>query len=544
VKRGIHILISVLLVINVVFLSVEVHGDQIQHRNEDKAQFLKELGLLEGTNKGFELEKQLSRVEGSVMLVRLLGKEEDAKLKKLNHPFKDVPEWANDYIGYLYQNNLTNGISLATFGSNDKMTYNQYITFILRAIGYDDKLGDFLWNTSIDKALEIKLIDKQEKENIQLSSTFLRDDMVGISYNALKTKLKDEKFSLSAKLIEDKVFPLDLAEKVGVKKLNTIDFDYDGIKPDNISWYMKEEDIINLFGSKFLNRSRKNGNTQIQYNTNEGKVTFILDNEGLKQFIVEKTSSNTDDITIIEDFDRRLDVLAYLYSTNKEYGSQTKVQGSGTNWGSYSEDHIERAKQKLKGFGTSTYIIDNTNGYTIVDLYTQINDEILYHQAIYNKHSNDLSNLKVITRETVGIGNVPEKYGEFAGGAKGWFWLYPDLKEENIIEVNNMIDIKDAIVPNQVQEFDEDGNEIIMPKIDRRKLPESIRNFDRIYIGMPSNKSYLKDKLPWYLDIYKMHLSSYSNEYDDTKLYGFDPTKHKGLIIIFKNDKAVGYVIN
>ncbi|MCK8060109.1 MULTISPECIES: hypothetical protein [unclassified Fusibacter] len=44
------------------------------------ADSLKELGLFNGTSKGYELNRIPNRVEGAVMLVRLLGKEEDAKL--------------------------------------------------------------------------------------------------------------------------------------------------------------------------------------------------------------------------------------------------------------------------------------------------------------------------------------------------------------------------------------------------------------------------------------------------------------------------------
>jgi hypothetical protein len=79
-----------------VLLTVTISASMIQH--QPKAEALKELGLFKGSDKGFELERAPSRVEAMVMLVRLLGKEEEAKENNYEHPFTDVPEWANVHI--------------------------------------------------------------------------------------------------------------------------------------------------------------------------------------------------------------------------------------------------------------------------------------------------------------------------------------------------------------------------------------------------------------------------------------------------------------
>ena len=46
-----------------------------------KAEALKTLGLFQGTNKGFELEKTLTREQAITLIVRLLGAEAEAKEK-------------------------------------------------------------------------------------------------------------------------------------------------------------------------------------------------------------------------------------------------------------------------------------------------------------------------------------------------------------------------------------------------------------------------------------------------------------------------------
>ena len=66
---------------------------------EDKAQSsadaLNQLGLFNGTDKGYELEKPLTRLEALIMLIRLSGKEIDALYpeEELTHPFTDTPDW-------------------------------------------------------------------------------------------------------------------------------------------------------------------------------------------------------------------------------------------------------------------------------------------------------------------------------------------------------------------------------------------------------------------------------------------------------------------
>lgn len=194
-------MLSLILILVFIFSLSAVLADGIT--NQDKAVKLNEYGILKGSDQGFQLDKALSRVEGSVMLVRLLGKENEISNKSYTHPFTDVPKWADNYVGYLYTNGLTKGTSPTTFGTNDLMSASQYITFILRAIGYDDSKGDFAWNTSTDKAVEIGLITIDEKTALNKQSTFLRDDMVGLSYAALNTSMKNTKFTLYEKLVAE-----------------------------------------------------------------------------------------------------------------------------------------------------------------------------------------------------------------------------------------------------------------------------------------------------------------------------------------------------
>ncbi len=166
------------------------------------AQSLKSLGLFRGvSDTDFALDREPTRVEAIVMLIRVLGKEEEAEKSNLSHPFTDVPSWADDYVGYAYKNELSNGVSSTSFGT-DNASSSMYLTFMLRALGYSDKNGkDFVWDNPYDLARKVGILP----ESVDCDH-FLRADVVLISYASLSAKCKDSSKSLADKLIEEKVF--------------------------------------------------------------------------------------------------------------------------------------------------------------------------------------------------------------------------------------------------------------------------------------------------------------------------------------------------
>ncbi len=196
--------VALLFVCTLVFcflFSQNISSDSTIIRNEKNAERLSHLGLFAGGTSGFELDRRPTRAEAAVMLVRMTGKEDEAAAGYYSHPFTDVPPWADHYVGYLYENGLTSGISAKLFGSNQFISVDQYVTFVLRALGYSDAQGDFKSRDSLTKAGQIKLLTDDEIVYYSSKGEFLRDDIIGITINALATLLKDSDQSLLDKLI-------------------------------------------------------------------------------------------------------------------------------------------------------------------------------------------------------------------------------------------------------------------------------------------------------------------------------------------------------
>ena len=177
----------------------------------EAAQELYELGLFRGTGTNadgtpiFDLEKTPTRNQAFIMLVRLLGKEEEALAGDWKLPFTDVPEASVAYpdIGYAYANGLTNGYTAATYCGANPIRANQYITFVLRALGYESG-KDFEVATAwtLSDALGITAYQFGAAN----AASFIRGDVAQISANALEIRCKASEETLADRLIKEGVF--------------------------------------------------------------------------------------------------------------------------------------------------------------------------------------------------------------------------------------------------------------------------------------------------------------------------------------------------
>ncbi len=173
----------------------------------EDANKLYKLGLFKGVGTDsdgtpdFQLERTATRNEAVTMLVRLLGKDETANGTEWTIPFTDVDEWAKPYVGYAYNYALTGGTSADTFSGNADITAAQYVTFVLRALGYVSEIH-FPWHSPWELSDSIGLTNGEYGVD---TANFTRADIVLISTRALQVKIKNSEQALADKLIDDGV---------------------------------------------------------------------------------------------------------------------------------------------------------------------------------------------------------------------------------------------------------------------------------------------------------------------------------------------------
>lgn len=197
-------------------LSLAVPGAAAQ---ADDARFLYDLGLFKGSgtlpdgSPDFALDRSLTRQEAVVMLVRLLGKEQEALEGNWSLPFDDVAQWAAPYVGYAYEKGLTNGISSTKFGGAQAVTATQYLTFVLRALHYDSS-KHFAWNAAWEKSDEIGLTNGEYSS--ANNEAFDRGDAAYISRQALTTCLFVDDATLIDSLVSSGAVDKDRAIELGL----------------------------------------------------------------------------------------------------------------------------------------------------------------------------------------------------------------------------------------------------------------------------------------------------------------------------------------
>lgn len=197
--------------------------DKIQDAAEDKQEpvkadatpeeALEQLGLLKGTGDGNDLSGVLTRAQGATMLVRILGMEQTALAQTPQGIFSDVPadDWSVAYIEYCYAYGITRGTSATTYAPEESMTGSQYLTLVLRALGYTGLEPE---NAESIAVLSGLLSDTQA-EQICRTTVLSRRTMVQISYEALTVTLPSGK-TLIESLAEQEAVDAAVAQDLGL----------------------------------------------------------------------------------------------------------------------------------------------------------------------------------------------------------------------------------------------------------------------------------------------------------------------------------------
>ncbi len=163
---------------------------------------LEKIGVFKGTTAGFELHREPTRLEALILMLRMLGLEEDVLARDdRTCYFLDVPSWGYEYVNLAYEKQLTQGIGPQEFGMTRKVDAKMFITFMLRALNYNDQVGDFHYDEAVDFAVEIGLIDTSFKTELD-SQLFIRNHVAKIVFNTLNTPLADDTRTLSQVLID------------------------------------------------------------------------------------------------------------------------------------------------------------------------------------------------------------------------------------------------------------------------------------------------------------------------------------------------------
>lgn len=328
---------------------------------DDAAMRLYYLGMLTGSGSNinggieFNLKRGLNRVEAAVFAVRLMGAEEEATRIHYRHPFTDVPDWANDYVGYIYSCGLLKDMSEGADGLLFRPTLGEtserFSSYMLYALGYRITSGDYTTLIAAEYARDIGICVTEKEEPLT------RGDAVLAMYNTLRTTCKDSDRVYSDVLVEkgvinysDAVFLLwnrNIDETNAY--MNAVGYGTQWVIPDG---YYK---IRASDGGKMLNVAMNSANS---------------DYDGVAVTLWE----DTDDITQTFRIERTERGTYYLYSAASRSG-YGRVIGSAdgiNSAGLYRETSNQAMEFYIQGLADGTWQIISAKEHNVLsaaDLY-------------------------------------------------------------------------------------------------------------------------------------------------------------------------------
>lgn len=206
----------------------------------DIAEAMARLHLLKGTDDGYDLEAMPTRIQGLVMLIRLMGAEAELPATVTpSHPFTDIDPWAQSYVQYAWEKQWIKGVGNGQFGAQDPLNEQQYTTLLLRVLGYSEEQGDFEFDQVDVKAEELGLSNE-----IGRSTVLDREKMFIIAWDVLQQPIKEAEITLAEQLSEKAVFSSETYGQL-VAQIR---------RPERVSGLVKEEDIKKIaeaYGRRF-----------------------------------------------------------------------------------------------------------------------------------------------------------------------------------------------------------------------------------------------------------------------------------------------------
>ncbi|EOD01852.1 S-layer homology domain-containing protein [Caldisalinibacter kiritimatiensis] len=186
--------LTALLIIFIILFSSLAVAQEVTEEQKEAAEKLVALGILTGYDDGsLKLENHITRAEFTTLAVRIILKDKEVDQYQKDSRFNDVKKdhWASGYINIAVEEGLINGYNDGTFRPENKITYSEVITILVRLLGYDDSLDENKeWPLNyIQKALELGI---DNGEVIIPDSYSTRGEVVYYIYNTLLVKLNKE----------------------------------------------------------------------------------------------------------------------------------------------------------------------------------------------------------------------------------------------------------------------------------------------------------------------------------------------------------------
>ena len=165
--------------------------------NESARHFIA-YGIIEADQ--YFANQYVSRIVAAQMVADVTGLSEEANSSTYTHPFIDLSGQADQLIGFLYHENIVEGVSNNQFMEDEICDLNTFLVFLMRAM---DCVGNLQEEVSrenaVDLAVERGLLLSADEANAD--GVLSVNEAFDICYNALYVYINDDSETLLAYLI-------------------------------------------------------------------------------------------------------------------------------------------------------------------------------------------------------------------------------------------------------------------------------------------------------------------------------------------------------
>nr|WP_326215765.1 serine protease [uncultured Oscillibacter sp.] len=206
-KRVLAFLCALLLLTGAVPFAAAQEGETLR-----AADALHTLGLINGTGaSGYALESPATRDQAAVLLVRLAGAQQDAAADNWFSGYRDVPAWASRAVHYAVHQGWIDSPASAglDFHPDTAITADEWFTFLLRMLGYDDAAGDFSPDSAALFAQHIGLTPQVSTGSLSRGQLFV------LLESALSFSYKDGSATVISRLIDRGIVSRAAANALG-----------------------------------------------------------------------------------------------------------------------------------------------------------------------------------------------------------------------------------------------------------------------------------------------------------------------------------------
>lgn len=213
-KKIIAVILAVIMIMSfaTVAFAADSFTDISNSKNEEAIKTLYDLGVIDGYSKTkFGPKLTLSRAEAcKIMVVALYGD----KTVVWTNSFTDVPAraWYAPYVDVAVYYDIMHGHNATTFAPDDEITYDQFATLVLNALGYNAPQLTGSWPENVRSIANILGFYDTTTRFVDGSDAITREDACQMLYNALECYMVEYR---SGRIIET---DQTLYEAMGFKK--------------------------------------------------------------------------------------------------------------------------------------------------------------------------------------------------------------------------------------------------------------------------------------------------------------------------------------